>query len=358
MARHVLPALSILAAIGLLAAQGAATARATEEADAVAALNAKGIRKGNSLYLAGETELKKKLGEEIKLKKALQAANATLDEATQATDANEQAIRNLEAQLIIANQAGNAQANNAIIGELKLRERQEKDLEKAESEARAKAHEAREEYVAFLVDSRKLADQLDEQYKSLPEDAEVKSAIEDLNKATSKTWTLGPTGGLKSSLAQLKKYETAMTLESIPLRREDNTLWAHVAVNGKKTLEMVVDSGSSLLLLPAKTAASLNISTPADAQPVKLTLADGRSIDGKRFKLSSVRVGKFELEQVECAVIGSEFPGAEPLLGMSFLSEFIFKIDADQATLTLTKVGDQAKPGDKNKKNRKPKAKR
>ena len=139
-----------------------------------------------------------------------------------------------------------------------------------------------------------------------------------------------------------------MMLEAIPLRKVANTLMVNAVINGKKTPEMVVDSGSSLILLPAKTANALSIPVPSDAETVRLQMADGREIAGKKFKLESVRVGKFEAQKVDCAVIGPEFAAAEPLLGMSFLGEFIFKIDADAGTLTLTKVGEQPKASGKN----------
>ena len=158
-----------------------------DEAAALATLNSKGIKKGNSFYLPGEAQLKKKLGEETKLKKSLQQANDVLDEAVQATADNEQAIKLLDQQLILANRNGNAAANNAIIAELRLRDSHNKDLAKAESEARAKANEAREDYITFLVESRKLADQVQQQYQTSAADEEVVEAIADHNKATGKT---------------------------------------------------------------------------------------------------------------------------------------------------------------------------
>lgn len=328
----------------LLAARPVAAAdEPTPEAAALAALTAKGLKKGNSLYLAGEGELKKKLAEENKLKRSLQQSGDTLEAAEQTRAENEEALKLLEGQLILANRNGNAAANNAIIAELKLRESHAKDLAKVESEARSKANEARDDYITFLVEARKLAEHVQEQYQTLAADEEVVAAIAALNKATGKTLATAPTPALKTSLASLKKYEGAMTLEEIPLNKSANTLTVNAVINGKKTPEMVVDSGSSLILLPAKTANALGIPVPSDATTVRLQLADGREIEGKKFKLQSVRVGKFEVQKVDCAVIGPEFAAAEPLLGMSFLAEFVFKIDADAATLTLTKVGEESK---------------
>ena len=55
-------------------------------------------------------------------------------------------------------------------------------------------------------------------------------------------------------------------------------------------------------------------------------------------KLASVRVGKFTVENVECAVLGDDAVAAEPLLGMSFLEHFKFEVDAAARKLTMVKV--------------------
>jgi predicted aspartyl protease len=39
-------------------------------------------------------------------------------------------------------------------------------------------------------------------------------------------------------------------------------------------------------------------------------------------KLSEIRVGKFTVKDVECAVLGPEAVNAESMLGMSFLRHF------------------------------------
>ena len=54
--------------------------------------------------------------------------------------------------------------------------------------------------------------------------------------------------------------------------------------------------------------------------------------------IPSVRVGKFTAENVECAVLGADAISAELLLGMSFLGNFKFEINAQKGTLTMVKV--------------------
>jgi aspartyl protease family protein len=249
----------------------------------------------------------------------------------------------LNAQLIVANRNRDAATNNAIVGELNLRNDQRKELSKAESEARAKANAALEEYVTFVVEARRLADKITHDYKLLAEDKDVGSAIDELNKATGKTFALTESKAFQASLKMLKRIEDQVLSDEIPLKAQSNTFHVATTLNGKYPKDMLVDSGASLILIPDKVAKEIDLFVPEDAKPLKLKLADGRIIDGKLIQLASVRVGRFEIENVDAAVLGPDFPSAEPLLGMSFLQNFNFKIDADAAKLTMTKIDDSSK---------------
>jgi aspartyl protease family protein len=102
---------------------------------------------------------------------------------------------------------------------------------------------------------------------------------------------------------------------------------------------MVLDSGAGVISLPFKTAATLGLTPTAYDPDVTLVLADGRQVTAKRIIIPTVRVGKFEASQVEAAVLPPELTQAEPLLGMSFLKNFQFKVDSNQQVLTMAKVG-------------------
>ena len=78
--------------------------------------------------------------------------------------------------------------------------------------------------------------------------------------------------------------------------------------------------------------------SPSDPDIV-LELADGRRLLAKATTLKSVRVGKFTVENVECAVLGPEAISASPILGMSFLGKFKFEVNASAATLSMVKIG-------------------
>ena len=50
------------------------------------------------------------------------------------------------------------------------------------------------------------------------------------------------------------------------------------------------------------------------------------------------------MDNVECAVLGPEASMAEPLLGMSFLENFKFEIDAAAKKLNMVKVASSDAP--------------
>jgi aspartyl protease family protein len=93
-----------------------------------------------------------------------------------------------------------------------------------------------------------------------------------------------------------------------------------------------------LVSLPAAVATELQIAVPADARQMMLVLADGRTIAARGVTLQRVRVGPFEAENVEAAVLDASATGAEPLLGMSYLGNFRFEIDAAEKSLKMLRV--------------------
>ena len=188
---------------------------------------------------------------------------------------------------------------------------------------------------------RKSADATKAAYSKLSVDADVRAAVAGLNKATGKSYALAPSRGFLADEKRLKTLEDSVLSETIPLRREGgDSLYVSVVFNGKHTKELIVDSGSTLILLPAAVAKECGVEVGSTAPEIVLVLADGRPIRGRQVTIPSVRVGKFTLEDVDAAVLGPEAAAAEPLLGMSFLSEFKFEVDAQRSTLTMVKVED------------------
>ena len=317
------------------------------------ALRRKGVWvTGNGLRLADEAQLSKGLRASTKKLKILQTALGNLAQAEQRLVENRQAIRQrvqLYAQLndqLARLPAGKVATGervkamiNANVSKLKLLQETRKDLEQRRYALQAAASEAREAYIQYVLDLRDTARDLETQYDQLVADPEVQAAIKKLNSDASKKVELTKSRNLKSSLGRLKELEKNVLTDSIPLHRDrGGTLTVSVVVNGKKATRMVVDSGASLISMPKKMADEYGIRAKQNDPAVKLKLADGGEVAGRLVRLQSVRVGPFTVNDVKCVILGEEAANAEPLLGMSFLGNFKFELNAQKSQLTLTEV--------------------
>jgi aspartyl protease family protein len=338
--------------LGIAAFVATNAARADELSEARGALEKAGIRASSTgVVLAKEAELTKELGKSPGLRKNVLQTDKDLKTAELQNDSMQRSMTQLRQQHMqfSAQLAGinpnDIALNNKLVsaikvveGQLDLAKEQRTTLETQVKNSRAKANEAREAYIDLAIAARSIASEIETEYQSKASDADVKAALERYNKAAGKQFTLAPTAALQANLRRLKQLEETVLSDSIELRDEGRTMRVSVVVNGKYQQEMVLDSGASLISLPPAVAAKLGL-RPTEKDPrIILQLADGSEIDGRLMKLASVRVGKFSVENVECAVLGEGAVAAEPLLGMSFLEHFKFEIDSAGRKLTMVKV--------------------
>ena len=199
-------------------------------------------------------------------------------------------------------------------------------------------NKSREDFVQQVLDLSKLSTQIDEAYEKADENPEMQESLAKLKKDSGKDLKLQPSSSRTGTQRKLKELEESIETEKITLRREGNTFFASVVVNGKHTQEMVVDTGASMISLPYEMAVNMGLKPEANDKRILLTIADGSTITAHLKVIDSVRVGTFVTEKVQCAVLGPEAVNAEPLLGMSFLGEFQFNLDAAEGTLGLTQI--------------------
>jgi aspartyl protease family protein len=232
-----------------------------------------------------------------------------------------------------------AAAVNAVHGRISLLNDRKEQSSEQDVQLRKESAEAREAYIRLVGEMRELADRISREYADKAADPAVQAAIEQLNQATGGEYQLTPSRFFQESLRRLKRLEEAVLTDSIPLTRKvGNALYVMVVFNDKHTQEMIVDSGASMVSLPRETAAQLGVQ-PSDTDPtIILQLADGSTIRGTVVTVESIRVGKFTARNVKCTVLGPEATNALALLGMSFLGNFKFEIDAEAGTLEMTQV--------------------
>jgi aspartyl protease family protein len=352
---HAMRTARLLAVACVLALAAHAPARAQENSaeakEAEKALAAKGLkRSGTNLLLTEEAELSKMLAAAPKLKKSVLDTDKVLAGFEKKAADNKKLIttyiqerRKLNAA-ISGGKLNFDQQTKAIAAYNELGDRidlliENGGMEKEIKAARAEQTKAREAYIDHVLAMQKLADKGQKKLADLAEDAAVRAAVERLSKATGKTFAVKESGSWQAAVRSLKRLEDSVLSDQIDLRDDgSSTLLVSVSLNGKYVKELYVDSGSSLISLPYKMARDVGLNPDSSTDEVTLVLADGRTVRGKRLTLSKVRVGKFELDNVACVVMPADLPDATPLLGMSFLSQFSFKIDADQKKLTMTRI--------------------
>ncbi|HEY2416142.1 MAG TPA: retropepsin-like aspartic protease [Pirellulaceae bacterium] len=326
---------------------------ADELSDARSALEGLGIRASSTgVVLVKEAELTKELNKAPGLKRNVLQSEKELKATENNMDAFERGLVQLRLQHVqfsaqLANiNPNDITLNNKLVSAIKVLEgqldlaREHKRLLDAETKnSRVKSTEAREAYIGLALSARQLAGEIEEDYAKKAADADAKGALARYNKAAGKQFMLAATPGFQANMRRLKQIEDTVLSDSIDLRDDGGkTLRVNVVVNGRYPQEMVLDSGASLISLPPSVAAKFGLK-PSDKDPkIVLLLADGREINGRLMKLPSVRVGKFQVDNIECAVLGDEAYAAEPLLGMSFLEHFKFEIDSAAKKLTMVKI--------------------
>jgi clan AA aspartic protease (TIGR02281 family) len=327
-----------------------------DQQSALKVLEAKGLKRSVSNFaLPEETDFGRQMRAIEALKKKLADAEHEAVDAARKVDDKKKTIiaylqksRELRAQL---NAARTIDLHNNIVNALgELRDRIEL-LEKSDAEdkamtnARGAANKMTEDYVGRILELRRIHDKVEAKYETLDADPQVTQAIEEFNKDAEKKLTLGPTTGFLSAGRKLKALEDIVLSQAIPLRSGQGGLWyVLVEFNGKYSKELSVDTGSSVIALPAKMASDVGMAPGPDAPLVQLTLADGHVVTARLVVAEKVRVGKFTAEHVECAVLPAELPNASALLGMSFLQNFIFKIDGEKGHLVMSKVDVPERP--------------
>lgn len=232
---------------------------------------------------------------------------------------------------------GSAQANNLLVGQLAAIQTKLEQVQEQVEASRAKLAEARESYIEHLLKTREIVKGVEQNYADAAADPQVKAALAKLSTGENEL-TLEPLGSFYRVQKELETLESQVLSDTIVARVQSGNLFVPTQINGEHTIEMVVDSGASVVTLPYEMAVKAGLK-PTETDPeIRLQIADGSIITGKQITIASLRVGKFTAENVEAAVLGPEAVSAEPLLGMSFLSKFEMKIDSERGHLVLSRI--------------------
>jgi clan AA aspartic protease (TIGR02281 family) len=132
--------------------------------------------------------------------------------------------------------------------------------------------------------------------------------------------------------------------ESFPLKREGGVLVLPVQINNSITIDFIIDSGASDVVLPLDVFSTLSRAGTITSKDMLVSqtyeLADGSRHEARRFRIRSLKIGELGLQNV----VGSVAPtGGSLLLGQSFLSRLPgWSIDNQREVLV---VGEPGKSG-------------
>jgi clan AA aspartic protease (TIGR02281 family) len=311
-----------------------------------------------------EGTVSKKLKDLQKQRKELAQSRGQLEDARNQLVAGEQQFQTLEqrhSQLLIevANAVNNVQRNqmvdqaNATLGQIRQLRTGMNDFEKQRDQLRADLTKREDEFLTSMTETRVLIEDIETAYASIDSSETLLESVKEIETATGNRLERAPPAGLQRSRTKIDEIGDGVVSQDIEGKLLGNTLMVQVMIgDAEEPLEMVVDSGASIISLPGDAAARLNVKIPADAPELTLSLADGRQITAYRVLLDRVRLGPFEAKKVEAAILGPEADGADPLLGMSFLGQFNFRINSAEQKLSMTDVAveESASEGKRKKK--------
>ncbi|HEY2585416.1 MAG TPA: retropepsin-like aspartic protease [Tepidisphaeraceae bacterium] len=226
---------------------------------------------------------------------------------------------------------------NRLVADQKEALQAQKDLEE---QAGKSSTTAKTKFVDDVAALNAKADAVAERYKTLANDPTVKAALAAINSTPTKV-ALGPTLEFTAAVAELKKWQSTVESEAIPLTERNGIHLVDALLNGEHFV-LGLDTGASAVTLPAEIAEKLKM-VPGDQDPtIKMQLADGNLIEGKQMTLKTVRVGRFTIKDVTCVVLQKDLKDAPLILGGSFLNHFIVRLDPAANELHLTQIQEDA----------------
>lgn len=228
--------------------------------------------------------------------------------------------------------------NNQVVNMLNALQEQARDQgQDQQLQLNAEVAERREKFMQAVFDLRKSVDELTAKYEELAGNQEVTQALSALSKATRSKQKLGPSVKVRDAIKLLQQAESTVQSDNITLHRENGVFHVYATL-GRVPTKMVFDTGAGLTTISAKLADRIGLRTRKTDPTIQLKTADGTVVEAKHTVIPSVRVGKFAIPNVECAVMPAEKGDVDPLLGQTFFKYFKVEFNAEAGKLNLKKL--------------------
>jgi aspartyl protease family protein len=196
----------------------------------------------------------------------------------------------------------------------------------------------REAYIQAVLGLRELVDTISGQYAEIAKLEEVKQALATLGAKSKAALKLGPSKEFLANVKLLEKVEKSVLTEEVELRHTNGVYEVDATFNGKLTVPMVFDTGASLTTISSELASRIGLKPGPSSDTLELSVADGSVIKAKRMTIPSLRIGKFTVNDVECAVMPADKRDVPLLLGQSFHRHFTYKFTGASGRLIVSKI--------------------
>jgi clan AA aspartic protease (TIGR02281 family) len=346
---------------------GTSTVRSDEDRPEDVVKN-RGLKRSGSTYiLAAELDVQKKLNEARTRFQQMNFALMQRDAFDQGIEDQKAMVRELQQQQILLNQQLQQNlpavqhnqlvaAVNEITGRLNLLRAEAADPN-VKQQMDKEVPQRRAAFIQAVLELRQLVDSTAKQYAELAGDDTIKKALSDLGAKSKSTFKLGPSRDFQEKVKLLEKIEKSVLTEEVELRRRGGVFEVDVTFNKNETVSMIFDTGASFVTLSSEVARRIGLTPQATDRPIELHVADGSVVQARQMTIPSVRVGKFTLNNVVCAVMPADKKDAPLLLGQSFINQFTHRVEGER--LIMTKVESEAPaaktaPSKKNAKSKRP----
>lgn len=139
---------------------------------------------------------------------------------------------------------------------------------------------------------------------------------------------------LRAALGELDKDFDG---DAIVSRKSGSHLVVQAVFDGRVPATLMVDTGASLTTISPAVAARLTPVPGSESEGLS-SMADGRRVKVKVFRVGTLEVGRSKEALVVVAVLPPPGAGVDGLLGMSFLEHFAVRVDASTGQLMLNRL--------------------
>ena len=324
-------------------------------------LKARGLKRVGSTYvLASEGEVQKRAGALKALSNRLVQAARQRAEAEQQVEGEKGMTRELLRQRVALGEqlaaieqqirnVGGANpemaarnevviAYNGLTDQLRLLQSGQGADPRLQDRLLAEVSRRREGYIQAVLDLRQLVDAVTKSYAELANDPAVKQALEALGRSSKAKPRLGPSSQFATNTKTLERIEHSVMTDAVDLRKQGGVFWVNATFNGKVVKPMVFDTGASLTTIPTSLAEEIGLK-PSPSDPiVRCETADGTVVEARRMTIPSMRVGRFVVNDVDCAVMPGGKGNIAPLLGQSFHRHFTYRFTSETGHLVMSRV--------------------